>query len=166
MNVFSFGWLLISFTYSVVLVNKWYHETFQHPRLVLSHMGYSLLLPTRYFPNIPLLPKCDIVCYISYTCGLISCFWFLLSLITACAGTWEASWTFFYHKGISRQDSSNESTEVCLQCCGEMFDLWWSFWAPITSVWDAWHHRWKWASSGLLNFLILTHASPSLFEAN
>ena len=116
--------------------------------------------PTHYFPNIPLPPKCYTVCY---TCGLISCFWFLLSLITACAGTWEVSWAFFYNKGISRQDSSNESTEVCLQCSREMFDLWRSFWAPITSEWDAWHHRWKWASSGLLNFLFLIYAFPFLY---
>jgi len=130
-----------------------------HPWLVLP-FDADFLVPTRHFPYIPLLPKCNTVCS---SCGLISCFWFLLSLITACSGTWEASWAFFYNKGISRQDSSNESTEVCLQCCGEMFDLWRSFWAPITSEWDAWLHRWKWTSSGVLNLLFLLYSCTCIW---
>jgi hypothetical protein len=102
-----------------------------------------------------------LVFYLNIWVDLLFCL--LFRLITACTGTWKASRAFYYNKGISREDRSNESTKVCLQCCGEMLDLQWSFRTPNTSQWDAWNHGWKWASSGLLNSLFLVCITPFLY---
>jgi hypothetical protein len=141
-----------------------------HPRFVL-HIWYIDMDFWSLLRQISPHPKYYSVCYHFLWCpssfhlniwvDLLFCL--IFRLITACTGTWKASRAFYYNKGISREDRSNESTKVCLQCCGEMLDLQWSFRTPNTSQWDAWNHRWKWASSGLLNSLFLVCITSFLY---
>lgn len=70
---------------------------------------------------------------------------------TACSGAWKATWAIDNNQGISREDSSNEPAEVCLQCCGEVFNFWWSFWTSAPGRWDAWTYWWEWTPSGWLS---------------